>query len=606
MTKTGESWDSLTELFKREWRYVQILDNIHEYIYSIDHVLGLIKYNMNFKSDYKNYDPSDLATINEDPYRYQEFPNYAIEAEFTIQVPKESFYYFFASNWHASSESIKINYVVVNPGNEHLSYDLIPNKITYLIFFITWVIVLVISSIITGLRACYKKNVNYLSILILISFVFITSYWIVRYAYWMSFSKRGEVDYRFDLFVKMLEIAALFFYLVIINMVASGYRIVSLEFKFFKFIKNIFIIFLLVMTSLFMEYSNFFLMIFMAIEIVALVLILKIDINGCMKELRNSNADLNPEIEEERDFIRINTFKIKYYRLFMIYLCWYWALGCILLSLRPFLELYHEWIFTLGHQILNLVSMTYLFITLNYSIEVKKHEIEHGGALVMPLPFNPEKDPKICGEIIVIKSVNTELHPRITIGVECFNKATKRFEYESNPNLVARSKLYQTNNIDYETKLDIHGVINNIKKSAYNVIDQSNNWQNSNSNSDEDAKQVRDEESFGNSSDSFKYSNGPKIKTSNNINKDHQIMQNFTANKIIDFRSTKTLERFKKIESGWPITSAISVKKISKISWAELPNFTKFEIDDISSNQQSSLSVADPNMIEIDLVFGNI
>jgi hypothetical protein len=137
----------------------------------------------------------------------------------------------------------------------------------------------------------------------------------------MSFSKRGEVDYRFDLFVKMLEIAALFFYLVIINMVASGYRIVSLEFKFFKFIKNIFIIFLLVMTSLFMEYSNFFLMIFMAIEIVALVLILKIDINGCMKELRNSNADLNPEIEEERDFIRINTFKIKYYRLFMIYLC---------------------------------------------------------------------------------------------------------------------------------------------------------------------------------------------------------------------------------------------------------------------------------------------
>jgi hypothetical protein len=137
----------------------------------------------------------------------------------------------------------------------------------------------------------------------------------------MIFSKSGVVDHRFNLFVKMIEIAAFFSYLIIINMVASGYRIVSLEFKFFKFIKNIFIIFLLVMTSLFMEYSNFFLMIFMAIEIVALVLILKIDINGCVKELRNSNADLNPEIEEERDFIRINTFKIKYYRLFMIYLC---------------------------------------------------------------------------------------------------------------------------------------------------------------------------------------------------------------------------------------------------------------------------------------------
>jgi hypothetical protein len=61
----------------------------------------------------------------------------------------------------------------------------------------------------------------------------------------MIFSKSGEVDYRFDIFVKMLESAAFFFYLVIINMVASGYRIVTLEFKFFKFIKNIFIIFLL-------------------------------------------------------------------------------------------------------------------------------------------------------------------------------------------------------------------------------------------------------------------------------------------------------------------------------------------------------------------------
>lgn len=136
----------------------------------------------------------------------------------------------------------------------------------------------------------------------------------------MIFSKSGVVDHRFNLFVKMIEIAAFFSYLIIINMVASGYRIVSLEFKFFKFIKNIFIIFLLVMTSLFMEYSNFFLMIFMAIEIVALVLILKIDINGCVKELRSSNADLNPEIEEERDFIQINTFKIKYYRVFMLYL----------------------------------------------------------------------------------------------------------------------------------------------------------------------------------------------------------------------------------------------------------------------------------------------
>ena len=117
--------------------------------------------------------------------------------------------------------------------------------------------------------------------------------------------------------------------------------------------------------------------------------------------------------------------------------------------------------------------MSYLFITLNYSIEVKKFEREHGGALVMPLPFNPEKDPKICGEIIVIKSVNTELHPRITIGVECFNKFPKIFEYLSKPHLAERSKLYQTNNIDFETKLDIFGIINP-RMSRYNALELRN------------------------------------------------------------------------------------------------------------------------------------
>lgn len=43
---------------------------------------------------------------------------------------------------------INIYYVVMNPGNEHLSVDLIPNKITYLIFFLLWVIVFAASLLI--------------------------------------------------------------------------------------------------------------------------------------------------------------------------------------------------------------------------------------------------------------------------------------------------------------------------------------------------------------------------------------------------------------------------------------------------------------------------
>lgn len=100
----------------------------------------------------------------------------------------------------------------------------------------------------------------------------------------------------------------------------------TLEFKFFKFIKNVFIIFLLMMTTLFMEYSNFFLMIFMAVEIVGLVIILKVDINGCMHQLRESSNNLNPEVDEELEFIQINTFKLRYYRIFTLYLYCYWSM----------------------------------------------------------------------------------------------------------------------------------------------------------------------------------------------------------------------------------------------------------------------------------------
>lgn len=601
MTKTGESWNTLNDKFLQRWITVDIKDEIYKYEYKIKHDSKLITYNMNTKFDYEDYDPSNNETT-QNPYRYRDYYEYDREAEFTIEVPTDGFYYFFASNCNPSSDSLKLTYVVMNPGNEHLSYDLIPNKLTYLIFFITWVIVLLVSSIITGAKAWYKRNFNYLSILILVTFFFITWYWLARYAYWTIFSSRGEVDSKFDFFVKMLETASFLFYLIIINMVGWGYRIVTLEFKFFKFIKNVFIIFLLMMTTLFMEYSNFFLMIFMAVEIVGLVIILKVDINGCIHQLRDSIKNLNPEVEEELEFIEINTFKLRYYKIFTLYLYCYWSMEWIVLSLRPFLELYHEWIFTLLHQILTLVSMSYLFITLNYSIEVRKFEREHGGALVMPLPFNPEKDPKIWGELIVIKSVNSELQPRITIGVECFNKASKSFEYGPKPHLAERSKLYQTNNLDFETKLDIFGIINP-KKSNYNAIELRNICINNASNSDEDVKQEKDEESYEKSPDNLNISNDLEKKSNKNpIEKDYQFLHNFTASKVIDFRSNRTLKRFKRIDKKCPITSPDGTIQAPMPQWEVNQIVVNFDDDERSSKQQSSLSMADPDMIDVEFL----
>jgi ABC-type amino acid transport system permease subunit len=119
------------------------------------------------------------------------------------------------------------------------------------------------------------------------------------------------------------------------------------------------------------------------------------DVNHCITRLKQYNRILNPEVAEEAEFIKSNNFKIKYYKVFMIYMFVYWSMETIVLSLRPFLALYHEWIFTLAHQFITLVSMTYLFITLSYSVEVRKFERRHEGALVMPLPFHSKHDPKL-------------------------------------------------------------------------------------------------------------------------------------------------------------------------------------------------------------------
>ena len=119
------------------------------------------------------------------------------------------------------------------------------------------------------------------------------------------------------------------------------------------------------------------------------------DVNHCIARLKQYNRIMNPEVPEEAEFIKSNEFKVKYYKVFLVYMFVYWSMETIVLSLRPFLALYHEWIFTLSHQLITLISMTYLFITLSYSVEVRKFERRHEGALVMPLPFNPKHDPKL-------------------------------------------------------------------------------------------------------------------------------------------------------------------------------------------------------------------
>ena len=361
-----------------------------KYNYFIDYENQMIKYNLNDTRTVEVQDSLDNNTINLALYN-----SFDREVEFSYEVKQKGFYYFFVSHCQNDKSSFKVKYVVLNPGNEHLSFDLIPNKVTYLVFFLTWIGVLIVSGFLTGVRALKRRSLSYLSVLILFSYSVITLYLILRYVYWKVFSNNGTVSPYLSVTVNLIEVTSLGIYLVILSMVANGYKIVNNKFSCASFAKYIVIIFFILITSLFLNYVDFFLLFFITSEIIIFVLFLKVDTSICIKRLKEINEMLNPIFVEERSYLESNNMKIKFYNVFTYYLLIYWTLEIILLSLRPFLALYHEWIFTLVQQILTLISMSFLFITLTYSIEFKKFQEIHDGALIAPNPYIGRRGLKI-------------------------------------------------------------------------------------------------------------------------------------------------------------------------------------------------------------------
>lgn len=240
--------------------------------------------------------------------------------------------------------------------------------------------------------------------MILVIYFAIMIYCIIRYTYWMLLSKYGNDRIVFDLSNLFLEIFIMTMYLTIINMMAQGYQIMSFSFTFKPFIKNVIIGSFILITQLLMTFANFFLMIFMVVEIIILILVLKMDISSNITKLKEVLRNQDNFIVRDPDYVSVVEFKIKYYKVFKIYLYVYWGLECLVMFIRPFFVLYHEWIFTLLHQILILISMSFLFITLNYTIR-KTEEENVVEVLHFPLPFDPKKDPKIIGSIVVIHNV---------------------------------------------------------------------------------------------------------------------------------------------------------------------------------------------------------
>ena len=196
------------------------------------------------------------------------------------------------------------------------------------------------------------------------------------------------------------------------------------------------------------------------------------DINSSIKTLKQaiinqSNIEIN-----DPDYVKDVKKKIKYYKIFQYYLYVYWVCEAVVLSWKPFLYLYHEWIFSLAHQVVILIGMSLLFITINCTLNYRKRElmVDFAG---MPLPFDKERDAQIWGEIVIIHNIwidepnsnrdsdNKSYFPSISIGIErSHHRILKNAIQHNSIHNSSRIRRYLFEDVEEEAKNDILKIIN--------------------------------------------------------------------------------------------------------------------------------------------------
>ena len=447
-------WRSMTDDLMNKWMYTKILGDISIYDYTIDKNIKQIKINPNVITYNKN-----LTYIDYHSYERIVYQNYKIE--------EDNFYYAFVSFWDRKDSILKIEYFVVNPNDEHLSSDMIPNKVTYLVCIIIWVFVFIFSTILMIFRIIKTRYFSIHCILILINYFFVTLYWIYKYCYWNALSNIGYVAEINDIGILAIENASLILYLFIINLIASGYKIVHQNFKLISFAKNLIVIGFFVIFSLLLNFSIVFILIFMLIIIIILIMVIRMDISASIQSLRRLIRNESNIVRNDPDYVREIKMKINYFNWFQFYIYVYWILESIVISLRPFFKLYHEWVFTLLHQVLILLGMSFLFITLNYSFKYRNQELifDLDG---IPLPFSKKKDAKLWGEIVAIHTVwddkeessnrrnDSFRFPSVAIGVEWSYHNFRKPKLYRDPNKDKdRAALYQIFDFEDQAMHDV-------------------------------------------------------------------------------------------------------------------------------------------------------
>ena len=518
----------------KKWTNTLISSDLSHYKYGINKSTKEIyinqnSYSVNPKLDYKLYD-SFKRKGNQ---------------EYIVDV--KDFFYAFVSFWDNNNDDFTLVYKVINPGNEHLSTDMIPNKKTYLIWVIIWILIFIASSSLIIVKIYQTKSFNIHSILILINYFIVTIFWIGKYFYWINLSKHGKISDAADPLLLIFESIILTLYLLIINLYASGYKIVNQYFRFLSFAKNLIAIGFYVIFALILNYQFLFVVIFMLILIVIMILMLRMDISTSIQSLQRVLVNESNILQYDPDYVSEIKKKIKFYKCFRVYIYIYFFFESWLLSTQPFLQLYHDWIFTMMHQIIILVGMSFLFVILSYSFKYRQQELilDING---IPLPFDKNKDAKIWGEIIIIHNKCDDIppsnkknkiitaFPSVSVGVEWSYHNTRKPVLQSNPvEHAKRAAIYQVNEFnEEEARCDVLKILN--LNNQINEVDNTPEcFHYFNRTTPNFVKNIDEEERVYKPNKNLSFDLENELVKSDNSNGKDLNFQMFYANKFIDF-----------------------------------------------------------------------
>lgn len=396
---------------------------------------------------------------------------------------------------------MEVGYRLVNPGNEHLSSDHIPNKAVFLSFLIIWSVASLSSLAYIIYLKVWKANFHKFYFIMILILVVMTFSVLFEFVYWVELSEVGAITdiFQYSVVIKSALMTGL--QLIIINLLWYGYKITKPKIQCHSFLKNIILTTFIVISTLIYDYSKGFIIMIVLITLyVILIMLLKMDIKSNTRELENELQNLPAFAANDESITSAIKFKKDSFKRYICYL--YVILSCkfVVLIFGTFFSLYNAWVYSLLLETWTVMANLYLFTFLNFPCTKKLFDLKYKQLeepvnprpemdpsempIDFPLPFRASQNLKIRGDLIIVETIDDGNEDIPSVGVEwtplnpshspTWKRDANITDDSSKPR---RARIYEIADIERQAKQDINKILNNsvadsVHKYAQNLFNE--------------------------------------------------------------------------------------------------------------------------------------